>query len=193
MSEPIAFEAVAPVTALLRGLGIEHYIAGSVASVLHGVPRSTVDVDIVARIRTEHARIIAQELGEAFYVDEAMIRDAARQGGSFNVIHLATMYKVDVFIAGSRPFDHSALERIVYRRATGEDVPAYPIASAEDTILSKLEWYRRGGETSERQWEDVIGVMKVQGEQLDEAYLDRWAAELGVSDLIERARREARM
>ena len=72
-------------------------------------------------------------------------------------------------------------------------MPAYPIASAEDTILSKLEWYRRGGETSERQWEDVIGVMKVQGEQLDEAYLDRWAAELGVSDLIERARREARM
>ncbi len=61
------------------------------------------------------------------------------------------------------------------------------VASAEDTLLAKLEWYRMGGEVSERQWRDVLGALKVQAGALDLEYLHRWASELGVDDLLERA------
>ncbi len=94
--------------------------------------------------------------------------------------------EIDVFVSKGRPFDRSAAER-ARPHAIGEptDCQCF-VASAEDTILAKLEWFRLRGETSERQWWDIVGVLKV-GADTDRGYLRRWSAALGVSDLLERA------
>jgi hypothetical protein len=108
------------------------------------------------------------------------------------VIHLATMFKVDVFVSKGRPFDIEASGRACLE-ALGEspDAPKARVASPEDTLLAKLEWYRRGGESSERQWSDVLGLLRVRTGRLDFAYLADWARALGVADLLERASRQA--
>ncbi len=190
ISEPVAVTLL--VIEALEALDVPYLIGGSLASAVHGVARATLDTDLVADLRSEHAEPLAEALGDAFYVDVEAIRDAIRRRSSFNVIHLETMFKVDVFACKWRPFDQVQFER---RRAqviaTEPERTAY-VASPEDTVLTKLEWYRMGGEVSDRQWRDVLGVLKVQGERLDLAYLRRWAVTLGVADLLERALTEAR-
>ncbi len=181
-------EALAPLAAVLDALGVSYYVGGSIASSLHGVPRSSVDVDLVAALRAEHAAGLAHALERDYYLDEGRVRDAVARQRSFNVIHLATMLKVDVFVAKQRPFDAEALRRASPREVAEGTGDAFRVASAEDILLAKLEWYRAGDETSERQWADVLGLLRVQGERLDSAYLRHWAATLGVSDLLERAR-----
>jgi hypothetical protein len=176
----------------LEKLGVRYLIGGSLASAIYGVPRATMDADLVADLRMENAEPLARALASAFYVDAEMIRDAIRQQRSFNVIHLDTAFKVDVFVRKQRAFDESQLaRRIKYVVATDPERTAF-VASAEDTILAKLEWYRLGGETSERQWHDVLGIVKAQGERLDIGYLREWAAQLGVADLLERVLNEAK-
>ncbi len=189
--EPIAVTLL--VVDALDSLGVPYLIGGSLASAVHGVLRTTMDTDIVAELRPEDAELLACALGNAFYADVEAIRNAIRQHGSFNVIHLETMFKVDVFVRGSkkRPFDQVQFERRVLHVLSTEPERTAYIASAEDTILAKLEWYRRGGLVSERQWRDVQGVLKVQAGCLDLAYLRRWAAQLNVADLLERALQEA--
>jgi hypothetical protein len=180
------------VTQALEQLGAPYFIGGSLASAVHGVFRATADADLVADLRPEHAAPLAQALTGPFYVDEESIAEAIRRRRSFNVIHLDTMFKVDVFVSQERPFDRSQLERRVQQVvATGPERIGY-FASAEDTVLAKLEWYRLGGEISDRQWRDILGVLKVQGERLDLGYLRRWAAELQVADLLEKALTESR-
>ncbi|TRZ89227.1 hypothetical protein D4R89_06395 [bacterium] len=175
----------------LDALGVPYLIGGSLASAVHGVLRATLDTDLVADLRLEHAEPLARALGGTFYVDAESIREAVLHQRSFNVIHLETMFKVDVFVVKKWPFHHSQMERrLAQVIATDPDRTAY-VATAEDTILAKLEWYRAGGDVSERQWRDVLGVMKVQADRLDLAYLRKWAAQLDVSDLLERAIKEA--
>jgi hypothetical protein len=175
----------------LDALGVPYLIGGSLASAVHGVLRATLDTDLVADLRLEHAEPLARALGGTFYVDAESIREAVLHQRSFNVIHLETMFKVDVFVVKKRPFHHSQMERRTAQViATDPDRTAY-VATAEDTILAKLEWYRTDGDVSERQWRDVLGVMKVQADRLDLAYLRQWAAQLNISDLLERAIKEA--
>jgi hypothetical protein len=156
----------------------------------HGHIRTTRDVDIVAKLEPHHVSPLIYALGQDFYVDEIMIGQAIERSTSFNLIHLPTMFKVDIFIPKGRAFDEQQLSRRVERvidQNTG--CKAY-FASAEDTILAKLEWYRMGGEASERQWRDIQGVLQLQQGKLDVAYLRQWAAALCVGDLLEKALHE---
>lgn len=188
-NEPIAVTLL--VIDAMDALGVPYLIGGSLASAVHGVLRATLDTDLVADLRLEHAEPLARALGGTFYVDAESIREAVLHQRSFNVIHLETMFKVDVFVVKKRPFHHSQMERRTAQViATDPDRTAY-VATAEDTILAKLEWYRMGGDVSEQQWRDVLGVMKVQADRLDLAYLRQWAAQLNISDLLERAIKEA--
>lgn len=175
----------------LEALGVVYLIGGSLASSVHGVLRATMDADIVADVRFEHAEPLASALRDAFYVDVEAIRDAVRHQGSFNVIHLETMFKVDVFTFKGRLFEESQVRRRVAQVVAADPERTAYVASAEDTVLSKLEWYRSGGEMSDRQWRDVVDVLKVQGDRLDHGYLRHWADVLKVEDLLERAIREA--
>jgi hypothetical protein len=148
--------------------------------------------DLVAELRPEHASSLISALRDGYYVPEERVRDGIARQASFNVIHLATMIKVDVFVAKDRPFDRQALGR-ARAEPLGADGRLVPLASAEDVILAKLEWYRRGGEVSERQWGDVMGVLKASATALERSYLRRGSLELGVADLLVRALDEAKL
>ncbi len=182
--------AITPVVEALEQLGAPYHIGGSVASSIYGILRATIDVDLVADLRLEQVRPLVKQLEAAYYIDEDMIRDAIRHRGSFAVIHLDTMLKVDIFIPKSRLFDQEELRR-VQQEVLAEGTRPFNVASPEGTILNKLEWYRMGGEVSDRQWNDILGVLKVQGTHLDMAYLQRWSASLNVTDLLERALADA--
>ena len=189
-SEPVAVTLL--VIQAMETLDVPYLIGGSLASAVHGVVRTTLDTDLVADLSPEHAAPLARALGDAFYADASAIQDAIRRRSSFNLIHLETMFKVDVFIPKQRAFDREQFERRTEQViATDPRRTAY-VASAEDIILAKLEWYQMGGQASERQWRDVQGVLKVQEERLDSVYLRRWAAELGVADLLEKALAEVK-
>ena len=179
------------VTQTLETLGIPYAVGGSLASSVHGVMRSTLDVDIMADMRLEHIQPLVAALSKEFYADDEMMRDAIEHQSSFNLIHYDTAFKVDIFIRKARAFDQMQLER---RRtsviATDPEQSVY-VTSPEDVILSKLEWYRMGGEVSDRQWRDILGVLKTREGELDLVYLRKWANELKVTDLLERALKES--
>ena len=193
MLPPDIATTLTPLAEAFEDLGIAYAIGGSVASSIHGMPRSTLDVDLVANLPAEKASTLVELIQDTYYVSEAMVREAIVRHSSFNLLHLGTFLKVDVFVLGTRAYDHEAFRRMVREALDEQDesVRSFFVCSAEDTVLSKLEWYRQGGEVSERQWTDVLGVLKVQREALDPDYLRRWAAELGVSDLLTRAIHDA--
>jgi hypothetical protein len=179
------------VTGVLESLGVPYFIGGSLASTLYGMVRTTQDSDIVAEMRLEHLAPFVAALQDEFFVDDEMIVEAIRRHSSFNIIHRETMFKVDVFIPRPRPFLQAQLSRAQRQTFTFETEVSTKFASPEDTILSKLEWYRMGGEVSDRQWRDILGMLKTQAGELELDYLRKWAVELKVGDLLERALREA--
>jgi len=188
-NEPV--EVTLKVTGVFEKLGIPYLIGGSLASTLYGMVRTTQDSDIVAEMRLEHLQPFVSALQDEFYVDDEMIAESVQRNSSFNIIHRETMFKVDVFIPRPRPFLESQLARAQRQVFAFETEVSAKFASPEDTILSKLEWYRMGGEVSERQWRDILGVLKTRANEVDLAYLRKWAGELNVSDLLERALRES--
>ena len=181
------FPALDPVISVFDKIGVLYYIGGSISSSIHGIPRTTMDIDIIADLKQEHVEALYLSLESAYYIDKDMILNAIRHRSSFNLIHFDSMMKIDIFILKKREFDREAFKR---KRLDVQDMGGirfeYFISSPEDIILSKLEWFKMGGEVSERQWRDIIGVLKVQENNLDMEYLQKWIDRLHLSNLWER-------
>jgi hypothetical protein len=191
MKIPDIFLALQPVLKAFENLSIPYYIGGSVASSIYGMARATMDVDIVADLKISHINRLKQILENEYYIDNEMIADAIRSASSFNLIHLETMIKIDVFLHKEDPYAEMALQR--KRKDTLEELDKveFYFSSPEDIIVAKVQWYKIGGFVSERQWLDVIGVIKVQGDLLDKKYLKRWSQKLGLAALMQKAFDEA--
>ena len=167
-NEPV--EVTLKVTGVFERLSVPYLIGGSLASILYGMIRTTQDADIVSEMRLEHLQPFVDALMDEFFVDEELIAEAIQHNSSFNIIHRETMFKVDVFIPRPRPCLQSQLARAQKQSFTFETEVSAKFASPEDTILSKLEWYRLGGEVSEREWRDILGVLKTRTGELDLVY-----------------------
>jgi hypothetical protein len=164
----------------LERLQIPYMVAGSVASSHHGRPRATNDADVVIDPTREGLdQLVAALSAEGYYVDPQVARRALAERRLFNVIDPDTAFKIDLIVRKERPFSREEFARRERREIAGLSVD---LATAEDTILAKLEWARKAG-GSERQLDDVSGILEVSGERLDRAYLDRWAESLGVAEL----------
>jgi len=172
-------------------LGIPYFIGGSLASAIHGVVRSTNDVDIVADLKLEHILPLKNALQSEFYIDEDMIKEAIERKSYFNLIYLELMFKVDIFIASNHPYIQEQFKRRGKETIIRDSEKSAYVATPEDTILSKLDWFRKGGGISDRQWMDVLGIIKVQGKQLDMDYLHDWADKLNLGDLLKKGLEEA--
>ena len=182
-----AFQVLLEVTRVLEELDVPYVVGGSLASSLHGIPRSTQDADLVAALRTEHIQPFIGRVEGTFYVSPERVEAAVRRRTSFNLIHLKTMIKVDLFVFSETPLAKQEMARRQALSIPGEPEAHLQIASPEDTILQKLLWYRKGGGVSERQWNDILGVIKVQGRALDLGYLKEWAERSGIEDLLAQA------
>lgn len=180
MDKPDLIRALEPVVDVFDQLGIQYYIGGSVASSVYGTARTTADVDLVAAIETRHVEPLILQLGSKYYANKEAIQDAIQCHRSFNLIHLDTMMKVDVFTIEDDAHSVLALER---KRPDSLD-PHYPrpfmLASPEDTILAKLNWQRQAGGFSERQRKDILGILQIQANRMDMTYLRNWASKLGL-------------
>jgi hypothetical protein len=185
---PDAIRVSLIVTRILEELGVPYLIGGSVASIIHGEPRLTNDIDLVADIREEHVSQLVAALETDFYIDDRAIRRAIRERKSFNILYLETMYKVDIFIPRGDEWSREQMRlREGKNLVEGDDSTVRLVSNPETTVLQKLWWFRRGNEVSDRQWRDVLGVLKVQSDRLDYDYLKHWAARLFISDLLEKA------
>jgi hypothetical protein len=184
------FEILVRISKVFDRLKVPHVVVGSLASSAYGIPRTTQGADIVADLQPQMAASLARALQGDFYANEDMIRQAIQRRRSFNVIHIETVYKADIFpvAAGEWGLEEMGRARILQ---LGDDKVSVPVASPEDVILHKLLWYKEGGEVSDRQWGDILGVLKVQGEDVDRAYLHRWAGFLRVQVFLQRALEDA--
>lgn len=171
-------------------LNLPYVIGGSFASSFHGLPRTTHDVDIVAVIEEKDIKGLAAEFENDFYVDEELLKRAVRQKSSFNMIHLDTAFKVDIFIANPG-FQEKEIERGQLVELKADTNHSFYFLTPEDTVLAKLDWYRKGIGMVFRQWSDISIVIRIQGERLDVEYLRNWASELQLSDLLEQALEES--
>jgi predicted nucleotidyltransferase len=189
IAEPI--QVLLSVVDRLDRLGIPYAVGGSLSSSVFGEPRSSADVDLLITLAPVQASALAAAFDGEFYVDVDAVVDAVRRKSSFNVIHLATMLKADLFVAGPDLLDQEQLRR---RRAVvvAQD-PARSafITAPENIVLRKLDWYRRGGSVSDQQWRDVLGVLKAQGTALDREYLSNVARAAGLDELVARALADA--
>jgi hypothetical protein len=173
--------------------GIPYALGGSMASSLYGISRHTRDADITVEPFPGQEEALISAFGPEYYVSLSAVQQAVRNRSSFNIIDTTSGFKVDVFVRKEEAFEIAALQRrqsLELPDAPGEPLVLY---TPEDIILFKLRWYRLGNESADQQWSDVLGVLKVQGERLDFAWLEQWAALLGVSDLLQRARQQAQV
>jgi hypothetical protein len=188
---PTPLAVVLGVIDILEDLGVRYHLGGSFASAVHGVPRQTMDADIVVDLDAGSVARLVDHLKNDFYVDSEVAADAVSRRGSFNAIHLASGFKVDFFVKGDGGFDESELERSELQQITDDPPRSVYVKTAEDTVLRKLQWYTAGGGVSDRQWRDVLGVIMAGGEGIDRKYLRAWADRLDLADALEQALRLA--
>lgn len=186
--EDDALDVALRVAAALTSVGADYFLGGSLASSIQGEPRATNDIDFVISLPLGKVGALRAALGEDFEVDEDMLRDAVLHARCANVFYLPVVMKVDFFGRAYEPFDESefARRRSIVVRSRGESLV---IKSPEDSVLRKLLWYREGGEVSEKQWRDVVSVLRISGSSMDRNYLQTWAARLKIADLLARAQK----
>jgi hypothetical protein len=173
---------VADVGAVFDQLHVPYVVGGSVASSFHGIPRATQDADFVAALNEAVIPRFVQALGDDYYADADMIRDAVAYRASFNIVHRPTMFKIDVFVMRGDAYSRGEIDRgVVVDVMTSGGARQIRFATAEDTLLQKLVWYKLGAEVSDRQWQDVLGIMRVQA-TLDDRYLDESFEPLASTD-----------
>lgn len=177
------FEVTAKVTEFLEQNQVEYFLGGSLASTVHGEPRFTQGVDIIVRLGAIDAERMVSALGSEFYLSEVALKEALARGGSANLIHLASNFKIDLILSGESEFERSEFQRKV-RVSAGSR--SFYFCSPEDIILAKLDWHKRSGGVLERQLRDIQTVLMVQS-PLDVSYLRRWADELGVREQFEQS------
>ncbi len=182
-------QIIALVVNHLDVLKIPYYVGGGIASINYGEPRLTNDADMAIRIKSFHIPRFVKALENDFVVSMDAVQDALTRKYAFNVIHIETAFKIDFYPVD----DDDAMSIAAFARRQLVDVGAGKIrmASAEDVVLAKLSWFHRGGEVSEKQWRDVLGILKVQGDKLDLDYLARQSGKFGLADLFEKAQDEA--
>lgn len=182
------FELAVSMGATFDRLGIPYVIGGSMASSLVGEPRATADLDVAVRIRSADLDALLAAVADDFYVSPEHAREALRDHGSFNLIPWGSADKVDVFVLGDGLLDRRQLERRQQVEVAGNSLW---VTAVEDQVLRKLTWFSMTGETSERQWRDVVGILVVQAGRIDEEDLSRTAEALGLDGLLRQARADA--
>jgi len=193
MSEGLLFEPLdiaLRVAAAIESNGGNYFVGGSLASSLQGEPRATNDIDLVIELPLGEIGNFRSSLGADFELDEDMLRDALLHARSANAFYLPTTTKIDFFGRGYDGFDAIEFERrqALAVKKTGE---LLFVKTPEDTILRKLLWYRDGGCVSDRQWRDVVSVLRISAKRLDNDYLVKWAGQLCVAALLTQAREGA--
>jgi hypothetical protein len=192
LNEPVPnLRGLREVVAIFTALGIPYALGGSMASSLYGIARYTRDGDLTVEPFPGKEAQLAAAFGPDYYLSLPAIQDAIRQRASFNIINTSTGFKVDAFVCKDQPYERSAMSRRVAFVLPEEPKQPIFVHSPEDVVLFKLRWYRLGNQISQQQWSDVLGILQIQREKLDDAYLDHWAKELDVADLLARARQEA--
>lgn len=186
------FVALSQIARAFEEQEIPYVVVGSFASSLHGLYRTTNDIDLVADIKLEQTAALVSSLQNDFYIDELTVRRAIIGRSSFNAIHFGSVFKIDVFVPRPDDFSRQQLTRRQPEKLSPEVSQTVYVATAEDTILAKLKWYRSGKEISNTQWTDVLGIVGAQGKNLDVGYMRAWAETLGVRDLLEKILDEAR-
>lgn len=183
----LPLSVLSEIASILEEQGIRYVLVGSFASSIHGMYRSTADIDIVADINREQVHPLFEALRNSFYVDEQVMREAVSKTSSFNAIHFDSVFKVDFFIPKPDGFGIVELGRRQKRKISPDRDESVYVATAEDTILAKLRWYQTGNEVSSNQWNDVVGILGTSLQTLDLQYLRAWAERLDLTDLLEKA------
>lgn len=172
------------IVSIFEELSINYFLTGSLASGVRGEFRATNDIDIVAELKSKDVVKFVDSASKTFFADIEHVTNAVAAQKSFNLIHIETIIKVDIFTR----IDSLQIEQL--KRSTPVEIPGIDlpvkIASAEDIIISKLVWYQKGGRVSERQWRDIQGVLAINGSAIDRSYIFQWCEQLEISDLAEK-------
>ena len=181
-----ASDAFSPLQGAFAASGIRFAVGGSWASTAYGEPRFTNDVDILAELTPENLHRFIAILPADYFVDAGEAAAAIERGRGFNVIHMPTAFKFDLFPASAFPIGTEELDRAVFLTDSGLADGPVPFVTPEDILLAKLHWFRSGGEVSEVQWRDLQGLARARGAHLDPDYLRVGSRRLGVEDLLDR-------
>ena len=187
MSKPDPFAATLAFAQILHALRIPYVVGGSLASMVHGEYRLTNDVDIAIALTFWQVDTLAGLLAREFIVERDAIAEAVRENSSFGAIYRPVVMRMDVYVRKAEGHFAAQLER-AQKHTIGADSEQFAFfCTAEDIVLQKLRWYQMSDGASDRQWRDVIGVLKHSHDRMDSEYLSRWAVDLGVASLLQRA------